>query len=472
MIVPILFETSTIEDDSPLFSWIFYMFVSKMSSNSNMVVIGQENFFKNLSKKKKNGMSLHLKELFDCTFPTTSLIKKCNKYMITNEELLSIVNEYEDSYESEKSLIVNFNQKLYSIIQDRIESIENDFEEHVDNIIVWVNNETINQYAKKHHINVINMELSSIRKNGYNMNLMYFCPDKYSVDYCKKMYYEFLKYDNIPILSRREILSLFISSDCLKSAFHYDSFSHFEIGISPGLKKDFFFDLYSNESIQSTFKKVKHFFNDSSVSIRFHPGYQWNLKKYNFIIDDSRNSVEWILKCKRIVTSVSNVGFEAMLLGRTVYILSDCMPYSFVANNCLDYIDDSIVDIRFINFMVFVFFVPLSLATDSQYILWRNTKPPILEIYLRHIKTIKKELGIKEKLTLNNILKKVHHLNQDAICKLCNDTDYNRYKMLLTNNVQLTQQCKELSNEISNVLNSRSWKITKPLRTISKKIKK
>ena len=118
------------------------------------------------------------------------------------------------------------------------------------------------------------------------------------------------------------------------------------------------------------------------------------------------------------------------------------------------------------------FFVPLSLATDSQYILWRNTKPPILEIYLRHIKTIKKELGIKEKLTLNNILKKVHHLNQDAICKLCNDTDYNRYKMLLTNNVQLTQQCKELSNEISNVLNSRSWKITKPLRTISKKIKK
>lgn len=109
MIVPILFETSTIEDDSPLFSWIFYMFVSKMSSNSNMVVIGQENFFKNLSKKKKNGMSLHLKELFDCTFPTTSLIKKCNKYMITNEELLSIVNEYEDSYESEKSLIVNFN---------------------------------------------------------------------------------------------------------------------------------------------------------------------------------------------------------------------------------------------------------------------------------------------------------------------------------------------------------------------------
>lgn len=467
MIVPILFETRTIEDNAPLFSWIFYMFVYKMSSNSNMVVIGQENFFKNISEKRK----MH-PYVFDYNFPTNSSIKKCSKYMITNKELLNILHEYKNSYESEKNLIVNFNKKLYSIIQDRITSIEKDFKEHVDNIIVWVNNETINQYAKKHHINVINMELSSIRKNGYNMNLMYFCPDKYSADYCKKMYYEFLKYDNIPILSRREILSLFISSDYLKSVFHYDSFSPFEIGISPGLRKDFFFDLYSNESIQVTLKKIKRFFNDSSVSVRFHPGYQWNIKKYSFTIDDSKNSIEWILKCKKIVTSVSNVGFEAMLLGRTAYILSDYMPYSFMAANHLNYIDDSIADIRFINFMVFVFFVPLSLATDSQYILWRNTNPSILEIYWKHMKTIKKELDIKGKLTLDNILKNVHHLNQDTIRQLYNDTDYNRYNMLLVNNKQLIQQCESLNQEISNLLNSRSWKITKPLRGISKKIKK
>ena len=286
------------------------------------------------------------------------------------------------------------------------------------------------------------------------------------------MYYEFLKYDNIPILSRREILSLFVSSDYLKSVFHYDSFSPFEIGISPGLKKDFFFDLYSNESIQVTFKKIKRFFNDSSVLVRFHPGYQWNLNNYSFTIDDSKNSIEWILKCKRVVTSVSNVGFEAMLLGRTAYILSDYMPYSFMTTNHLNYVDDSIVDIRFINFMVFVFFVPISLATDSQYILWRNTNPSILEIYWKHMKTIKKELDIKEKLTLDNILKNVHHLNQDAIRQLYNDTDYNRYNMLLANNKQLTHQCESLNQEISNLLNSRSWKITKPLRSISKKMKK
>ena len=123
MIVPILFETSTIEDDSPLFSWIFYMFVSKMSSNSNMVVIGQENFFKNLSKKKKNGMSLHLKELFDCTFPTTSLIKKCNKYMITNEELLNLL-EKDNELNEEQNHTKPLNPELEKSRQSLLEKIK------------------------------------------------------------------------------------------------------------------------------------------------------------------------------------------------------------------------------------------------------------------------------------------------------------------------------------------------------------
>lgn len=122
MIVPIIFETTTIKEKSPLFSWIFYMFVSKMKANSHMIVIGQENFFENISDKKQ--LYQQLEKLFDYTFPSDSSIKKCSKYMITNKELLNVFHEYKNSYESEKSLIINFNQKLYSIIQDRIESIE------------------------------------------------------------------------------------------------------------------------------------------------------------------------------------------------------------------------------------------------------------------------------------------------------------------------------------------------------------
>ena len=57
MVVPIIFETCTIKDDAPLFSWIFYMFISKMNHQC-MAIIGQENIFKNLDNKRNNYIDL------------------------------------------------------------------------------------------------------------------------------------------------------------------------------------------------------------------------------------------------------------------------------------------------------------------------------------------------------------------------------------------------------------------------------
>lgn len=476
MVVPIIFETCTIKDDAPLFSWIFYMFISKMNHHC-MAIIGQENFFKNLDNKRNNYIDLGNR--IDFSFPNNRSILEYQKYMITNDELNRVIKDYSNSYESEKALITDFNSELYTIIAKRIQSIESDFNQKVSTIIVWVNNATINQYASEHNIHVINMELSTIRKMDYQINLMYFCPDKYSTDYCQSMYHEYLKCKDIPVLSRRQILSLFIATNYLNKAFHYDSFAPYELGVSPGLKKDFFFDLYSNEPIQITLKKAKKMFPESSVSIRFHPGFHWDLSNYNFHIDHSINSIEWILKCKRIVTSVSNVGFEAMLLGKNVYVLSDYMPYSFMVLNHLDYVEDSSTDIRFLNFMIFVFFVPLSLATDVGYIEWRHTNPPINEIYKKHIQTIKKELKITGDFSLENILKSVHHMSLKEISALVQDNDFvryqnlqNRYKSLEEKILILQKTNQNLNHELDNILNSKSWKVTKPLRFVSKKIQK
>ena len=77
-------------------------------------------------------------------------------------------------------------------------------------------------------------------------------------------------------------------------------------------------------------------------------------------IDSSKDSLEFIGKCKRIYTLNSSVAFEAMLLGREVKIFGD-NPF-----RSLQFLKDEELTIA-LNFAVFSYLIPLSRLYNDEY---------------------------------------------------------------------------------------------------------
>ena len=481
MIVPLIFDVLTYKEKSPVYSWIFYCFIDFIK-NGNGFVIANENYYSFVDQKRKEYFAANCRDM-EYTFPKNSDIQTSKKYYISNVEMDSLVKKYDSPYKMIEYMCLQRDLDFESLLSSKLDEIESDTHQKVDVILLWVGLKSVYEVAQKRNIKVVVLELSTIRKPNYNTILGYFTfQDKYDKRGCKDDYYEFVKaYDKnpFPLLSRKELLSFFVETGELYCLEAISSPVPYELGISPGLQQDYFFANFTNEALPETLKKVEKLFDDDRVSVRFHPQYHWNLPNKKWAIDQSKSSFEWILKCRRIVTSVSNVGFEAMLLGKTAYILSDYMPYSFMAPNHLDYIEDETVSIKFLNYMLFSYFVPWKLMFDMEYVQWRLSNPSPVERFHRHFDYLCRQKKLKGNVTFEKILRTVHHLSDEQIEYFKNLNPYQRNcekeERLKHQDLELQQKEEQLNfykKELYNIQNSTSWKVTAPLRDISRKLKK
>lgn len=160
--------------------------------------------------------------------------------------------------------------------------------------------------------------------------------------------------------------------------------------------------------------------------------------------DNTGNSLDWVLKCKRIITTVSNVGYEAMMLGKTSYVLSKDMPFSADTINDLNNIEDYVVDLKYLN-----------------YILRKNNIEDIFEKIPRD----------RQKY----ILKKVQKLNNNEIKEFVNYNCYSKEKAYIDKIDELENVIKKqsnhiekINNELNSIINSSGWKLLEKLRTIKR----
>lgn len=481
MIVPLIFDVLTYKKENPVYSWVFYRFVDFLK-NGNGFVIANEQYYSFVDQEKKDYYAANCRDM-EYTFPENSDVQASQKYQISNLEMDRLIAKYETPYQMIKQMVVERDEDFEDLLSSRLDAIESDSHQKVDAILLWVGLKSVYKIAEKRNIKVILLELSTIRKPTYNTILGYFTfQDKYDNRGCKDDYNQFVReYDAnpFPLLSRKELISFFVSTGELYCLDALSNPEPFDLGISPGIEHDFFFENFTNEPITQTLKKAKILFDDDKVSVRFHPRHRWNLPVKKWSIDDSRNSLEWITKCRRIVTSTSNVGFEALLFGKTAYVLTDYMPYSFITANHLDYIEDEVVSVEFLNYMLFSYFVPWKLMFDMEYIRWRLSNPSPVERFQRHYEYLCREKGIKGKVTFEKILRTVHHLSDEQVEYFKNSNAYQRNcekeERIKQQEMELQQKEEQLSfykKELFNIQSSTSWKITAPLRDISKKIKK
>lgn len=482
MIVPIIYEIS---DEKVPYLWVFYKYMDFCHEN-NYPIIALEDYFASpdtlhekqdsVFKKIENGYNY----LWEFKEPTEELVNKLKKYPITKKEENKFCKGCKNKLEALTNLVRERNPEFEKVIQDKINKIEKDYKEKIDVILTWVWTPSLDYIAKKNNIKLITEELSTYRKNTYNKVLGYFnFENKYSHERTDKEYEEFLKNKkNYDMFSRKELLTLFLSTDALRYVKMLYYKPQYEFGIDLGMTEDPFVNVYQTTSNEKVIKKCKALVGEDRIICRTHPMKPSKTKFPN--MDNSPTSVEWMLKCSKIVTSISNMGYEAMLYGKSSYIISGKMPFAKEAIEDLDSLEDHIASSKFLNYITFGYFSPYNLMFNKDYILWRAKKNPKLkEVYDYNLNYILKQSRLTRDIFKKNsdgrirtILTKVHGFSMKEANKFIRELNADDIDTLQKKNLELTVQYNGLRTELNNILDSKGWKFMEKIRKIKPKKKK
>ena len=493
LIVPFLFCN---KPQLKNFAWIFCKYVDFCVKN-DMPIITEEEYCRNIDLIKEYEQGANPSQWY-CTAksPTVDLLNYTLKSVfITVEEkkrYFGNCEEIDTLSALRRHLCYEEDQQFEKLINDKIDEVESVYGS-ITVIMTWIRYPSLVKCAKQRGITVLAQELSSIRGNDYYREVYgYFnFATKYTYEKVASEYKEIEQLlDKEVILNRKEILALVLQSEHLDVINRLEE-SIYEFGVDADAERDMFFSIYSGLSWKNVLNDLETITDKSNVLARFHPATSSEERNSKFEKDTSINSLEWILKCRRIVSGISNVGFESMLLGRTAYVLSQNIPYYYGNVQSLKYIEEKSSDIKLLNYMLFAYFAPWEKMFDCDYINWRLQSPSIIEIYRYNLSFSLQKAGLKyldvidmgSEERFERILKGRHGLPDEQLQTYIKRSkqknysdlqkDFQQEENLLKAKINDTEsKIEELSKELSLLKNSTSWKITKPLRSLGQWIRK
>ena len=149
-------------------------------------------------------------------------------------------------------------------------------------------------------------------------------------------------------------------------------------------------------------------FDCDQILFRTHPGALTTYSNTLGVVDTSGSSAEFILKCRTVMTVNSGVALEAMLLGRRCAVLGDS-PLRIAADASIEtaLLPPRRDHLLALNFLVFGYLVPYSMMFDPDYMRWRLTDPPEIEIVHHHQRWYRRQLTVapSSSLTLSTATK-------------------------------------------------------------------
>lgn len=437
-----------IEKNIPVFFGAFYKFLYHCQKN-DWPILAQEEYFENPEKQeKKYPIKLaDVEKINDISDIKKIKIKPKNKYVITKKETQSFLRNYANKDEAWINLMYKVDDTLTDILDKKMKIIVKKNSD-LKYVVVWRYNATIDKLCQKYQLQMINMEMSGFRKPSYNFTLCYFQhTSKYNDEEFNERYKKFMseiKSKKVKMLNRDQLIKLMVSENELNNMVEEQYYT----GFAMGLAKDYDTISTKSKTNDEILEELSSQEKNNSILIRKHPAnyhYIYNHED-EFTLDHSISSIQFLSKCHRIVSSVSNIGSEAMLFGKTCYILGE-MPFKKLGYQSLEYNDEYVINVQDLAFLIFCFFVPYEIALTKEYIEFRDSNPTEIEIYEYHFNYIMKKYG-------KNLLKE----GQKCISE--------KWTEKYENEQALKAHCAELESQLDLMINSKSWKMTKPLRRI------
>lgn len=203
----------------------------------------------------------------------------------------------------------------------------------------------------------------------------------------------------LPILSHQALLALFLNREYISCLKMFGEQPEYDAGICAQeyTWRNMAIGYQSNADMIAHAKRYfpaeKILFRDRMMAPL--PAIAAGMKK-----DDSISPAQFMCRCKHLLSLNSNMGFEAMLWGKPVAILSE-MPYRFMGASSLEQ-TAQVASVEFLNFVLFAFLIPYQRLLDAEYLHWRCTNPSEKEIYLSNLEYYCTQQGLDTQALKNS----------------------------------------------------------------------
>lgn len=306
--------------------------------------------------------------------PDFSSRQKDNVYIVSEESLSDALIECGGN---SNLLFKKFLTEIIPSFKDAlIAALQN--ANNIECILTICNCPSLNAAAEKYNIPVINIELGPLRSPTYLFTGYFDFTGVNGNTEAEKRYFA-AKQQGILFNKNSSISALrdfFINSR--NDSNNIDP--EYDVGVILQVENDSNILAFSNSfDNQALLDYVEGSFAGTKI-VRPHPGSHFRLNgSPGYDIDNNDLSiVDFLKKCREILTINSSVGLEAMLMNIPVKILGDC-SYAFCN---VDEVDERI---ERLTFYLFAYLVPFELLFNAEYIRFRLASPSEHEIINKHV---------------------------------------------------------------------------------------
>lgn len=399
MIIPFIFSLDPTSLNRP-FLWSFYKGVS-FAKKKEWPVIAQKRYF-DMNRNDDEYIQLLQEEAcskFGYDRPEEKDFDRIMKIEIPDVIEQRFVSRYPsqtDAYVA--SLTVEW-KEMEDFLENELKKIENIYDEKIEALMLLQGCEFVRRVAEKLNILVIHYEWGPFRAGMYR-DTAYFDFNGIAGDLSvQERFQNFINCEyekQVPILSRREILAIFLSISDLHYATYAYQEPNYEMGMACGYTIPGMITARNGITPMELFTKARDYFKESQIAIRYHPGdpMHCNLHKAN---EATGSLIDFIMDCKRVACICSNVSYEALLFGKPVYEVK-WSQYGFICNNLNDGLEDKVPDDTILSYIAFAILVPYELLNSVEYIRFRIKEKDEKKIYLYHLRYYLSIYGIDESI--------------------------------------------------------------------------
>ena len=435
--------------------WYFYKLIHSFNEDEIIFIVENEDYFKDpnlLKPENLHGLGENEEKIYKYNVPTIQKLEKYKKILINihenNElEIFKTEKEYREYTHSNVStgLIKILSKAYFSIKQMGI---------LISAVLYHGDIPSVSNFCKIFNLPFISLELGPFRNWTFANNALFSIGGIYNIDIVKKRFENF-KNDSIslslPIYEKKEILSIFLEDGYEEDL--YDQLPQYDLGVA------FPYAYLKKKKFNELLKIIEKF--NGSILGRFHPTDSEKIKLKYLNIDNSIRSIDFIKKCKIIISAGSNITMEAILFNKIVIDIGEsqfsCLAHKKYFNNIKE---NNNIDM--INFCAFSVLVPFELCYDKKYITWRLENPSETDIYLKHLNYWKKFRGKSFTKRINMVKEDLYGSLEEIIIKQYKRKETimleknKKFEILLNNKLGHIEQLIESERKLKGELNNKT----------------
>lgn len=383
MFVPFIFTLDMHNESDNYFHWRqFYKYADACIEN-NWPIISHERYFERFSNVEDTVFGVPLEILSTVFFmkriPTSEQMHSIKKYSISQEKEDVLISNYSSQLDCWIDLLRNDNLEFEQIIGEVLDRLICDLGETPEGILVYeFFPKALVRAANTRNIPVVFQAGGIVRPpfatalNGFSI------VNDNSFEHIKIIFDEFMSQKkDIPILSHKGLLRLFISPQYISDVHNIESEPEYDMGVLHNNMQTALFHLGNQYlSDQELSDKAREKF--SRVLVRTRPGEN----SLADALDDSPTCFHFCCKCERILGLATKGMFEVMLAGRIPHEYGTSIFHSF-CNSGLEDFSKNCVPIEFLNFIMFGLCTPYEWITNQEYLQSIVSSPSVTELYMR-----------------------------------------------------------------------------------------